>query len=324
MALSLVLFGSMSASLEEPTKTHPLVMTPRIAELLAFLALRRGQYFHRTDIAESIWEHCADDGKLGRLNTALWRLRRTIEQTPRNRGDFLQTNRQGSVGLSGPQPVSVDVGEFELLAREGLRRPMDALGHAELTSLQTAVALYHDNLLADFTGTWVLKERERIRNLFLDAAGRLMQVSARQGQYEEAIHYARSVLAVDVLREDVHRNLIRYLAASGQRASALRQFEACREALLRDLAIQPMAETLALYREITNAAVSRSVSPGPSVPVIKPLREPVGRPVKSTTNGQSRTPPQMPLAAVDQVTLARSLIADVDAHLQQTIDLLQH
>jgi two-component SAPR family response regulator len=220
MMLSLVLFGSMSASLCEPSKKLTLVMTPRSAELLAFLALRRGRFFQRCEIAESIWEQSADDGKLGRVNTALWRLRRAIEQTPRNRGDFLLSNRQGAVGLNGPQPVDVDVGEFERLARHGLAHPLDQLNAGEYESLQSAVALYQDNPLADFTGTWVIKERERIRNLFLDAAGRLMQLSARAGQYDEAIHFARRVLAVDVLREDVHRELIRYLAASGQRASA--------------------------------------------------------------------------------------------------------
>jgi DNA-binding SARP family transcriptional activator len=322
MMLSLVLFGSMSASLCEPSKKLTLVMTPRSAELLAFLALRRGRFFQRCEIAESIWEQSADDGKLGRVNTALWRLRRAIEQTPRNRGDFLLSNRQGAVGLNGPQPVDVDVGEFERLARHGLAHPLDQLNAGEYESLQSAVALYQDNPLADFTGTWVIKERERIRSLFLDAAGRLMQLSARAGQYDEAIHFARRVLAVDVLREDVHRELIRYLAASGQRASALRQFEVCRTALLRDLAIQPMAETMALYRDITKAAIATpcaadfSVSSNPQSPLSGKL--------ELKKRGGLNRPSRAATTAVDQVEVARSLIADVDDRLKQTIDLLRN
>jgi hypothetical protein len=43
--------------------------------------------------------------------------------------------------------------------------------------------------------------------------------------------------------------------ACGQRALALRQFERCRSALRRELAIHPMQETLQLHQQIADAAV---------------------------------------------------------------------
>ena len=81
-----------------------------------------------------------------------------------------------------------------------------------------------------------------------------MHLSELRREYDDAIHYARLVLAVDELREDVHRDLMRYLVCNGQRALALRQFEVCRAALRRELAIQPMNETMAVYRQIADGA----------------------------------------------------------------------
>jgi DNA-binding winged helix-turn-helix (wHTH) protein len=95
--LSVVLFGSMSASLESSSSARTLALAPRVAELLAFLALGRGEYFSRADLADSIWGDRSHEVTAGTLNTALWRLRRSIEQTPAQPGDFLVTNRRGHI-----------------------------------------------------------------------------------------------------------------------------------------------------------------------------------------------------------------------------------
>jgi DNA-binding SARP family transcriptional activator len=55
--LSLSYFGTMSVSLVHTARSQTLTLTPRVAELLAFLALRRGQFFTRSEIADSVWDH---------------------------------------------------------------------------------------------------------------------------------------------------------------------------------------------------------------------------------------------------------------------------
>ena len=50
------------------------------------------------------------------------------------------------------------------------------------------------------------------------------------------------ILDRDMLREDTHCDLMRLLVR-GECALALRQFERCRDALRRELAIQPMRES---------------------------------------------------------------------------------
>jgi len=64
-----------------------------------------------------------------------------------------------------------------------------------------------------------------------------------------------------MLREDIHRELMRYFLQNGQRAHALLQFEKCRSLLRAELAIQPMRETTELYRQIVDTAIASNVAP---------------------------------------------------------------
>src|SRR5215470_5087532 len=79
--------------------------------------------------------------------------------------------------------------------------------------------------------------------------------------YAGAIGYAQDILDRDALREDVHRELMRLFLLNGQRAMALHQFEICRGALRKELAIEPMRETLAVYQRIADSAVGRTAEP---------------------------------------------------------------
>ncbi len=55
------------------------------------------------------------------------------------------------------------------------------------------------------------------------------------------------LLALDPLREDVHRLLMRLHARAGRRNAALRQYRACADALGRDLGVAPEDETTGLW-----------------------------------------------------------------------------
>jgi len=70
--LSVVLFGSMSASLEEECSgaVRPLKLTPRVAELSPS-GVRRGRFFQRSELIESLWNQDERDTLNGTVNTAL-------------------------------------------------------------------------------------------------------------------------------------------------------------------------------------------------------------------------------------------------------------
>ena len=102
-------------------------------------------------------------------------------------------------------------------------------------------------------------ERQRLTSLRLDLLQRLAQARAEAGDGEGAIAAARQLNALDPLREEGHRLLIRLLAASGNRSAALKQHESCAQVLREELGIAPDAETERLAEAIRGGRATPSV-----------------------------------------------------------------
>ncbi|MFN8423473.1 MAG: bacterial transcriptional activator domain-containing protein [Anaerolineae bacterium] len=89
---------------------------------------------------------------------------------------------------------------------------------------------------------WLFVERDRCLNLYLQSAW-LGREHAAGGRFEQAAGYAHRVLAVDPLREEVHRALMLFLARTGQRSTAIAQYQSCAALLRRELGIEPLGAT---------------------------------------------------------------------------------
>ncbi len=149
-----------------------------------------------------------------------------------------------TVALS-PTAVDVDVVEFERQVAEGTP-----------AALERAAALYRGDLLdglalqeAPFE-EWLLAERERLRELALEAQAKLFHHQRTTGATEAALQTALRLLALDPLQEPVHRALMRLYVDLGRRASALRQYQICIGVLQRELSVEPETTTRQLYQEI--------------------------------------------------------------------------
>jgi ABC-type oligopeptide transport system substrate-binding subunit/tetratricopeptide (TPR) repeat protein len=83
----------------------------------------------------------------------------------------------------------------------------------------------------------------------------LMAGLEEQGDHARALATARRLLLHDSLREDAHRLAMRSLCRLGQRNAALDQYRSCRELVARELSVEPMPETTALYDAILRGEV---------------------------------------------------------------------
>jgi DNA-binding SARP family transcriptional activator len=81
-----------------------------------------------------------------------------------------------------------------------------------------------------------------------------MQDAACRRDYEEALGYGRRILAADPFRERVQCEVMWLYVLNGQRPQALRQFEAFRRQIAREMNVAPMAETRALADYIRRGA----------------------------------------------------------------------
>ena len=242
--LRLTLFGGFEARLEAgPTLTFP---RKKSEALLAYLALHAGQMQTRDKLAALLWGDVSDTRARHSLRQALMALRQAMP-----RGSPTLLVESGDTVAVNADAVDVDVVRFERLVSDGSPE-----------ALERAAGLYRGDLLEGLGVTepaleeWLVPERERLREIALDALVRLLAHQTRVGAVDEAVKTAIRVLGLDPVQEAVHRTLMRLYAQQGRRSAALRQYQLCVGVLERELGIGPEADTRQLYQELLRAVRS--------------------------------------------------------------------
>jgi TolB-like protein/DNA-binding SARP family transcriptional activator len=212
--------------------------TRKCGLLLAYLAVAPGRSHSRDQLAGLLWGDRQDEQARGSLRNALSDLRKAL-------GDEAFAVDRDSVSLH-PGRLSTD---YDRLSRA-------AQGEADRVAL---AEIYpggflegHDPDTGDFSA-WLLAEREKCRALAIRALEREIARLFEAGDLPAAIAQARDLLALDTLREESHRSLMRLYAASGERSLAISQFRNCRALIRRELGTDPSPETIALADRVAAA-----------------------------------------------------------------------
>lgn len=218
--------------------------------LLAYLAYAGG-WVVREQVAFLLWPDTDEAGA-----------RRNLRQL---------INRTKALPLSTPLeieaarlrwPVGSDVAE--------LRR---AVGRQQWARV---AALYRGDLLAGRPmganpgfNAWLDLERENLRNAYRRALERRAEELALQRDHAEAALTLEPLLQGEELEEEPLQAYMRSAYLAGQRPLALRAYERFAQRLARELDMQPLDETVHLYRTIKDAAPLAGTAPAaaPAAPL---------------------------------------------------------
>jgi DNA-binding SARP family transcriptional activator len=215
-------------------------LTRKARALVAYLALRSGRGQSREKLAELLWGESAEEQARANLRQTLSSIRKALNGD--GCGYLITDGDQISLAASD---IDFDVAEFEKHVATGTP-----------DALKRAADLYRGDFLDGFSlkedtfESWARGERERLRHLACDALTKLIAHCDEVGDTERCVETAARLLQLDPLREAAHRILMRAYAAQKRQASALKQFETCRDILRRELGVEPEPETVAFYREI--------------------------------------------------------------------------
>jgi predicted ATPase/DNA-binding SARP family transcriptional activator len=98
--------------------------------------------------------------------------------------------------------------------------------------------------------SWLSGERERWRQRAEHILNHASDQLESQGAYRRALLHARRLLQLMPWHEETHRRVMRLLALSGQRSTALKQYATCQQIVWDELGVDVAAETTALYERI--------------------------------------------------------------------------
>ena len=215
----------------------------KVRSLVKLLALAHGHRLHREQVMESLWPEAAPEAALNNLHQTLYLARRILEPGSSTSVRYLLLQDE-IVTLAPPELVWVDVAAFEAAVAQARQR-QDVAGY------RAGLALYSGELLPeDRYEEWAGPRREALRQDYLALLGELTRLAEARADYALAIETLRQALAADPAHEEAHRDLMRLYALTGQRQQALRQYQALREALQRELDVEPAPESQRLYEAI--------------------------------------------------------------------------
>jgi adenylate cyclase len=235
-AFQLKLLGGFSA---HGPRGEPLeIVGQKDRALLAYLALSPSVAHGRDKLAALLWSDHGERQARDSLKQCLLRLRRALAQV---QPDAVAGDRQ-TVAFQ-PSDIEVDAVKFAQLAATagGIDQAVDLFQGDLLDGLTVRAAAFED---------WLLVERQRLRQLAIDALSRSLAQAQAAGQRDSVAVRARRLLSLDPLQEGACRALMQLHADRAERAQALKLFETFRDRLQQELGVKPELETLRLYDAI--------------------------------------------------------------------------
>jgi predicted ATPase/DNA-binding SARP family transcriptional activator len=234
------------------------------ARALVYYLAMTGRVHTRAALATLLWGDQPEGAARNNLSRALIDVGALA-------GRYIVIDRH-SVAMGSESLYWVDAREFAEAAS------VNADERTDLTPLKHAITRYQGDFLEGFYvhhapdfEAWMLNERARLKEVMFHTLEKLAQQEAAQGDLARAIHYGRRLLDLEPWREENHRQLMMWLAQSGQRGAALAQYKKLVQILGDELDVEPASETVALYHAIEQEMVQVQ---GPQVANLTATRAP--------------------------------------------------
>lgn len=229
-----------------------------VQELGRYLMARAGRIVTRDELLELLWPDGNAERTGHRLHVAVSGLRQVLD-SPGSAASVLHFDDDRYAIESAAFVTDCDL--FELHYRRGrellARHPEEAI-----TAFRDALALYKDDYLSDHPyAEWTHQPRAHFVERRLCALTFLCEQAERAGDFVSVLDYARQILAIDNLREQAHRYMMRAHHAMGQRACAVQQYTSLADYLARELGVRPSRQSQQLYEAICTDAELPNPSP---------------------------------------------------------------
>jgi adenylate cyclase len=238
-------------------------ITSRPAQgLFAYLLLNPTIKIRREKLAGMLWPDSDESNARTYLRQMLWRLRKLI-------GEEYILSDKITVGFNAQLDYDLDAKTLSDCAKEG-----------SLDELIGAVRVYQGDLLPGFYEDWVLRERERLKHIYTDRIGRLLDKLIADQCWEHILDWGEHWIAKGQTPEPAYRALMVAHTHLGDVAAMAGAYRRCADALMDDLGVDPSPETQQYYEQLTQGNVNDAVPINTEREALNPVSDsgPVARP----------------------------------------------
>nr|WP_206501967.1 BTAD domain-containing putative transcriptional regulator [Streptomyces chrestomyceticus] len=256
--------------------TTPLAVgSPQQRTLLATLLLRGGRTTTAAELVDALWGEEPPHAALAALRTYASRLRKALGPD----ADILVAESGGyALRPLGDQPLDLDLAHAETYAAEAENARAAGDHHAARELLNSALALWDGEPLANLAGPYADYQRTRLEEWHLSLLETRLELDLDLGNHTEAVLELTALTTAHPLRERLRELLMLALYRSGRQAEALAVFADTRRLLADELGVDPAPTLAALHQRILTAdpelaGPAPRKTDGPATPVV-PLQLP--------------------------------------------------
>jgi predicted ATPase/DNA-binding SARP family transcriptional activator len=238
-------------------------LQPKRLALLAYLAHVPRRFHRRDSLLALFWPELDFAGGRNSLRQALYALRRTLGN--------------GTLVARGYEEIALaDRLWSDVLAFESALKSGQAEEALELYQGNLLEGLHVQNVAPDFED-WLENERLRLRTKAVRAALTLMDRESTGGELSASIRWARTACRLDPYNEGILGRLIDLLDRAGDRAGAVRAFEAFARRTREEYDLAPLEETTARIEAVRARGEPFEIPPARQPEILEPLTAFIGR-----------------------------------------------
>ena len=227
--------------------------TRRAREIFCFLAESRQRRISKDVLIEAFWPDDDPASVEKNFHPTISHIRKALNSRQSLKQNFI-IFREGAYQLDPELSYSIDTEDFERLIAdaEAAKKRKDA--ETFRRSLESAFEIYRGEFMSGVYDDWAEDRRAYYAEQYDRVVSALAKLAFNEKRWSTALKFAQTIVKADPFREDMHRLIMKVLAAQSKPAAVRKQFEGLKATLGAELGIEPAAETRRLYQELMRSA----------------------------------------------------------------------
>ena len=223
--------------------------TRRARDIFCYIATRKYRRVPKDVLIEAFWGDEDFDAIEKNFHPTISHIRKALNSRQAFKQNFI-VFRDGAYQLNPEFSYRIDTEDFVnfIAAAETAKKSDDS--DALRKNLESAYQLYRGEFMDGLYEDWAEEQRPFYREQFSRVLNALAKLSVSDKRWTDALKFANEILAIDPYREDLHRLVMKVLAAQSKPAAVKKHYEDIQELLKQELGIEPAAQTRKLFKEL--------------------------------------------------------------------------